>query len=458
MTTDTMMDLSNVDIHERPPKAQRISSSLQYEDLSDAFEEASFGQIDFEKQYASAYFVRLESLRSSISEAAAAKWVSTGMLESSKLVGHIKNYKSGEGCIALVGILFKDMKLKPSVLQDIQDNIKISDQFIDYPQVSSLVHKVSDDDVVFLEDMEARLQLVFADKREIDGLPTGVVIAVLGHVNDHGFFEVRDFCLPGYVLPEPIVSQPGADSYVAIVSGLMVGSPQTDPLALQLLRDFLLGTSAISQGVELSSRIARLIVAGDSLYSSPERDPTASALSDADIFFAEIASVIPVDIMSGPRDPTNYCMPQQPLHSGLLPEARRYKNLTVHTNPYKFKLGSLVFLGTSGQNVSDVVQYTNASDGLEALDLIARSRYLAPTAPDTLGCYPFTTVDPMVIRNPVPHVLFTGNQMKTGFQLMADEQLCIASIADFSVAPSIMLINTRDFKDTKIINLNAPKD
>lgn len=46
---------------------------------------------------------------------------------------------------------------------------------------------------------------------------------------------------------------------------------------------------------------------------------------------------------------------------------------------------SLRFLGTAGQNISDIVKYSSMDDHLEILESTLRLRHLAPTAPDTLG-------------------------------------------------------------------------
>lgn len=43
------------------------------------------------------------------------------------------------------------------------------------------------------------------------------------------------------------------------------------------------------------------------------------------------------------------------------------------------------FLGTSGQNVSDIFRYSSMEDHLEILEWTLRVRHLSPTAPDTLG-------------------------------------------------------------------------
>lgn len=45
----------------------------------------------------------------------------------------------------------------------------------------------------------------------------------------------------------------------------------------------------------------------------------------------------------------------------------------------------LRFLGTAGQNVSDIVKYSSVDDHLQILESTLRLRHLAPTAPDTLG-------------------------------------------------------------------------
>jgi DNA polymerase delta subunit 2 len=304
--------------------------------------------------------------------------------------------------------------------------------------------------------MEARLQLVFPDKSSINSLPTGLVAAVLGRVNEHGFFDVRDICLPGCLKPGRIPSGNDDPEYVAFISGLQLGSPNANAFSMQLLRDFLMGLSMDEEDRKLSACITRVILAGDTVFMSTEKDPTASSLADADVFLSEIASVVPVDVMSGPRDPVNYCLPQQPLHSGLFSEARRYRNLNVRTNPYKFRLGETVCLGTSGQNILDIMEFTSIKSPLDALELVAESRYLAPTAPDTLGCYPFTSKDPLVIENDAPAIMFAGNQVGTSTSLTAEGAVRLACIADFTLSPCVLLVNVNNLNDVRTVEFKAP--
>ncbi len=429
-----------------------------YQDLSDAFKESSCGAINFEKQYASAYFLRIELLRRSIEDAARTKWIDTGVIGQDQLVGHVKSYKAqDEKDIVLIGVLYKDMSLKPSVLSDIQNNMNLSDQFLQPPTGATVQRRTYEKDISFLEDMEARLQLVGGG---FEKLVTGLVVGVLGRIDGHtGFFNVHDYVLPGYPIPTALAVK-SPPMYVAIVSGLQIGSPNSNPMAFELLKEFLMGNSFSDTHKELASKIARLIVAGDTLYVNQERDPSGTALIEADLFLAEMASLIPVDLMPGARDPTNFCIPQQPLHSGLFPEAKRLANLSVHTNPYKLKIGDTVILGTSGQNVTDVIQYSDVESGIEALELIARSRYLAPTAPDTLASYPMTSSDPLIVtpdHGGYPHVLFAGNQAESTFRGIDNGRGILATTADFAVNPSILLVNVNDISDVQTISFSVPQ-
>lgn len=61
------------------------------------------------------------------------------------------------------------------------------------------------------------------------------------------------------------------------------------------------------------------------------------------------------------------------------------------------------------------------------LDLLSQTltwRHLAPTAPDTLTCYPFADDDPFVLQQ-CPHVLFAGNQ--PAFETRLQEGECVSA-------------------------------
>ena len=94
-------------------------------------------------------------------------------------------------------------------------------------------------------------------------------------------------------------------------------------------------------------------------------------------------------------------------------------------------MDDLTFLGTSGQNIRDMMlnsHHIDQDDGSRCMRAIKQTlemRHLCPTAPDTLRVYPFKDSDPFVISGSdldfedeegskalytqVPHVYFVGN-------------------------------------------------
>ncbi|EXC04788.1 DNA polymerase delta small subunit [Morus notabilis] len=124
--------------------------------------------------------------------------------------------------------------------------------------------------------------------------------------------------------------------------------------------------------------------------------------------------------MPGSDDPANFSLPQQPLNRYLFPGSSAYNTFRSCTNPHCFELDNIRFLGTSGQNIDDLEKYSKAKDKLEFMERTLKWRHLAPTAPNTLGCYPFTDMDPFLIEI-CPHVYFVGNQDKYDTRLLTAE-------------------------------------
>ena len=79
-------------------------------------------------------------------------------------------------------------------------------------------------------------------------------------------------------------------------------------------------------------------------------------------------------------------------------------------NPYSCTVhGGLEIVGTSGQNLHDLMSNTDLECPLEALERLLKWGHLVPTSPDTLGCYPFEDKDPFVMARK-PAVFFAANQ------------------------------------------------
>ncbi len=261
----------------------------------------------------------------------------------------------------------------------------------------------------------------------------GVVLALRGRA-DGPDFDVSDVCYPPLGPQTPLagvptmsvdesLSQappPDADAkYVALVSGLQLGAPGVDPLPAALFADWLGGNLGGRGEHSLAARVVRLIVAGDTLCALPPpvghvdakaASRLAGPLREADLLLTQLAAALPVDLMPGRNDPSNAALPQQPLHACLLPHAARYAaTLARCTNPHECALDGVRILGTSGQNVDDLYRCTTSEDRLELLAAALEWGHLAPSAPDTLACYPFHDRDPFLVGG-TPHILFAGNQ------------------------------------------------
>ncbi|KAF6086599.1 DNA polymerase delta 2, accessory subunit [Phyllostomus discolor] len=149
--------------------------------------------------------------------------------------------------------------------------------------------------------------------------------------------------------------------------------------------------------------------------------------------------------MPGEFDPTNYTLPQQPLHPCMFPLATAYSTLQLVTNPYQATIDGVRFLGTAGQNVSDIFRYSSMEDHLEILEWTLRVRHISPTAPDTLGCYPFYKTDPFIFPE-CPHVYFCGNTPSFGSKIIRgpeDQTVLLVAVPDFSATQTACLVNLR---------------
>ena len=125
--------------------------------------------------------------------------------------------------------------------------------------------------------------------------------------------------------------------------------------------------------------------------------------------------------------------------------AGRFKTLKTVPNPYMFEICGVTLIGTSGQNVDDIMKNSSITDPIDALECIVRWSHLAPTCPDTLGCFPFDGKDPFVLDK-LPHILFVGNQAKFAqktLKLDDDKEILLVTLPKFSTSASIILLNLK---------------
>ena len=390
------------------------------------------------------------------------------------------------------------MKLKPSVLDQFS-----GERAVEPPAPRS--NYTSSSDSVILEDESGRVALCAGEyeypshspaagrkailpmQRLIESLVTGVVIAILGSVTESGELAVEDICVPGFatgfetspeILKHPLrYFNPGFETniggsvdvspitqkplYVLLVSGLAADSRsnqhsegRTNPVALQLLSDYVSGMAGSENETrESSSRIVRVIIAGgligrpaltaasaakiaaaasasssamvsstqvsglsgssssffsDRNISIGEQEAATEALREADAFLTQFAASVPVDVMPGESEPANHMLPQQPLHACLFPLAGRLSSVHAVTNPYscEFNMESSITSVTASEepktqadNRSNVVSFLGSS-GQPVIDILRYSSNSSLMTPgDELGLLEGLTFDAPLVGN-----------------------------------------------------------
>ncbi|KAJ2880489.1 DNA polymerase delta small subunit Cdc1 [Coemansia aciculifera] len=414
----------------------------------------STGRRSYVRQFNELYYARLNELKPHVLTHAARRWGGKNIAHTLKVL----NVEADETTY-IVGTVFIDSSKKPSTLDQVEKEHWISD-----PEISDGYRNGSES--VFLEDESGRIRLV-GDVVDRSLLVSGIVAAMLGKETPDGSFEVADMCFAG--MP-PQTARPGVaeDKYVAFVSGLSATVECPVTLEMQLLAEYLCGTLGAASQPPLAAQIAQVVVAGNVLSLPPpplghtedaranDRSAVAALVSAVDSYLADIAAAVPLALMPGAQDPADASLPQQPIHPSMFAQCKQYSGFRSLSNPAFLEVDGHVLLGSSGQNIDDIARYVRGPSTGPAdspCELAAKSlqwRHIAPSAPDTLWCYPFSDRDPFILAQS-PHVYFVGGQdlPGSGEALGSDGQhTAVVTVPNFARSHCIVLLNLRNMKCT----------
>lgn len=398
--------------------------------------ERSFG-----RQYAQMYDFRLAVLRKRAKEAAMERHASAAYVD------RLLDIPPRQVCV-VTGTFFSALRRKPDVLQDIARDLSLPPP----PPRTSYVD--TEHDELFFEDQSGRVRLVGEAIRPGSDLAhkcvTGVVASIVGIETPDGDLEVRHVYFPG--LPPPDAAPTTVTGgRIVLASGLRAGEadPKND-LARELLVEWLTGELDASSRDE-TRRISSLVLAGDSVQRAAwehvvdpkHQEPNPFAYMDP--LLAQLCeSLRAVVVMPGAQDPCSAALPQQPLLRTLLPRSSVHDTLHLCTNPTWFSVHGRRILATSGQNIHDLLKYLpdEAQTTDAALNMAVSTlewSHIAPTAPDTLWCYPFKATDALVIRA-APDLYIIGNQDAYATKLVHNVRLIL--VPSFARTHEVVVLDT----------------
>jgi len=330
------------------------------------------------------------------------------------------------------------MKLKPSCLKGMENMYGITkiEKFID------------EKDSLSLEDSSGRVKIDSKSNLNIDEFVTGIPVAFKGQLNNKEIFVVNEYLF--YRLEEKITNTPmdvelntpkENQNLILFISNLKLGNPNEienglGGIARSMLVDFIQNNNLTENLSNISSRIKRVIFVGASAYVNDkieeldkgsfikaeeykkEFNKIIENYTSLDKYLNLLSSYIQVDLMNNIEGNDGVYFPQNPNGQFLFLENIRNinaKTLNLVENPYIFDIYSYklkdkkYFLGTSGENINCIMQYTSISEPLIAMEKTLEWGHLAPLAPDTFRIYPFTEKDPLLLEK-IPDMYFISGK------------------------------------------------
>ena len=307
---------------------------------------------------------------------------------------------------------------------------------------------IDEKDSLSLEDSSGRVKIDSKSNLNIDEFVTGIPVAFKGQLNNKEIFVVNEYLF--YRLEEKITNTPmdvelntpkENQNLILFISNLKIGNPNEienglGGIARSMLVDFIQNNNLTENLSNISSRIKRVIFVGASAYVNDkieeldkgsfikaeeykkEFNKIIENYTSLDKYLNLLSSYIQVDLMNNIEGNDGVYFPQNPNGQFLFLENIRNinaKTLNLVENPYIFDIYSYklkdkkYFLGTSGENINCIMQYTSISEPLIAMEKTLEWGHLAPLAPDTFRIYPFTEKDPLLLEK-IPDMYFISGK------------------------------------------------
>lgn len=400
--------------------------------------------VQFAEQYYHIYNARLERAKPALIENSRARWG----LDVENVPLEQLSAALGNKQVFIIGTLFKHMPKQPSILKEDESFNETKNYTSD---TDSLILHGIDENITIVGDIDTHEHV------------TGIIVSLLGHQLDSGAkFHVEDVCYPGpslSVFKEPSISPARSNRRLLIVSGLEFGfhyyhgalATLQIVAALKRLHKFVTNDE---NGIE------RVIIAGNSVarnYNTSKPDVKADLLKMFDEYLFNVAQAgAKINIMPGKQDPTTFLLPQQPFHPKILPKAGALENVQPVTNPSKFQFDNIQVLGSSGENVDVIRQFTNIEYSTTILKNLIEWGHFAPCAPDLLSCIPFKSTDPFVLET-IFDIYFVGNQpefLSSTYCCKERPKMQLISVPGFVESKSCVLVDLKSL-DCELINFQS---
>ncbi|GMM28229.1 DNA-directed DNA polymerase delta subunit [Martiniozyma asiatica (nom. inval.)] len=428
---------------------------------------------NYTSQFNNIYKYRSTTLKPRIFKLAHQKWTTTTINnEKPVYISKILDVQAQKACF-MIGTIFCEMKYKPDVLKEVELAVQGHSEILNDEGLSKLEilrRKAYSDpakDEIWLEDESGRILITGWE----GVLVTGLVVGVLGMEIESGVFHVVDVMFPEAAPQSPLPTVHSNDKKnVLIVSGFNINE-ESDRLKLELLKQWIMGDLGDPKAQEIES----VYILGNLTWSLHkkrilnEKQKYAEnfnstydkeAISYIDDWISQVCHSCPVTIMPGDSDVVEKAWPKQPIHHSLLPQSTSRNNFTSLTNPSWINIENVRMLATSGENVADITRYiipNLKSNGpmdesiyqerLGLLEDMMLWQNIAPTAPDTLWCYPYEDSDPFTLKE-TPHIYVVGNQPKFESSLVylkrkddSTATVRVLAVPEFSESGQCVILN-----------------